>query len=94
MNKLMRYGFKTEAVIGWAATQVYGFPTQGARSTHHLYSRYIRKLEMWEFFNQQWFQGQWPYDSFNASIMAKEQLVPFTFSCAVWGTRFAKEVLV
>ena len=46
------------------------------------------------FFDQKWFQWQWPHDGFNVSIMAKE-LVPIAFSCAVWGPRLAKsKVLV
>ena len=41
------------------------------------------------FFEGNWFQWQWPNEWLNASIMAKE-LVPITFSCAVWGPKLTR----
>ena len=41
------------------------------------------------FFNQSWFQWQWPLNWVPVSIMAKE-LVPILLSCIVWGPILAK----
>ena len=41
------------------------------------------------FFKRYWLQWQWPDEWVNASIMAKE-LVPITFSCAVWGPKLTR----
>ena len=41
------------------------------------------------FFEGNWFQWQWPDEWINVSIMARE-LVPITFSCAVWGPKLSK----
>ena len=41
------------------------------------------------FLEGEWFQWQWPQESLEMSIMAKE-LVPITLSCAVWGPKLAK----
>ena len=41
------------------------------------------------FFEGNWFQWQWHDEWINVSIMAKE-LVPITFSCAVWGPKLSK----
>jgi len=45
------------------------------------------------FFQGLWFQWQWPAELMDISIMAKE-LVPILFSCAIWGPRLAKHVVL